>query len=94
MKAFTDKNNAQWRYSLSVIANAGIDVQDVIAYKPDQVGEIRYSRLVDHELNHGLLFDLVHVQSQRPHRDPDHAFAVIEKFDGLGVEREVVGMLQ
>jgi len=40
---------------LCIVTNACVDLEDVIADEPDQVGEVGHGRLVDHELQHGLL---------------------------------------
>ncbi len=45
-----NKNNL-----LSIVANACVDLEDVVADEPDEVGEVGHGCLVDHELQHGLL---------------------------------------
>ena len=43
---------------------------------------------------HGLILNLVDVESERPDRDAHHALAVVEELDGLGVQGEVIGVLK
>lgn len=78
---------------LGVVAYTSIHVQDMISDEPDQVGEIWHSRLVNDELQHGLLFRSVHVEGQGSNRDADHALAMVEELDGFRVEGEIVGVL-
>ena len=40
------------RYSLGVVPDAGVDVEDVVADEPDQVGEVGHRRHVPDELQH------------------------------------------
>ena len=82
------------QHLLCVIANASVDLQDVVTNEPHEVGKVRHRRLVDDELEHGLLLDAVDVQGQGAHGDPHHALAVVEKLDGLRVQREVVRVLR
>lgn len=79
---------------LDVGADTGVDVEDVVADKPDEVGEVGHSRLVDDEAQHRLLLSAIHVERQRPDCDAYHALWVVEELDGLRVEREVVGVLR
>ena len=44
------------------------------------------------ELEHGCVGDLVDVERKSPHRDPDHGLGMIEKLDGFGVKRKIVGV--
>jgi hypothetical protein len=36
-------------FLLSIVANASVDLQDVVADEPDQVGEVGHGSLVDDE---------------------------------------------
>ena len=36
----------------------------------------------------------VHVESQSPHSNPNHAFLVVKELDGLGVQGEIINMLR
>ena len=52
------------------------------------------SKLTNQNLSFSpLILHLVHVEAERPDRDPHHALAVVEELDGLGVEREVIIVL-
>ena len=66
----------------------------MISDEPDQVGKVGDGRLVDDEAKHGLLLDTVDVEREGSDGDPDHALAVVEELDGLGIEREIVGVLE
>lgn len=66
----------------------------MIADEPDEVGEVRSGGLVDDELEHGLLFDTVDVESEGPDGDANHALAVVEELDRLRVQRKVVRVLE
>jgi hypothetical protein len=46
---------------LCVVPDARVNVKDVVSDEPDEVGEVGDGGLVDDELEHGLLFDAVHV---------------------------------
>ena len=76
-----------------VVPDTVVNLEDVVPDEPDQVGEVGGGRLVRHELQHPLVLNLVHVEAEGPDRYPDHALAVVEELDGLGVEGEVVIML-
>ena len=92
--------NVKWQqitnkvFLLSVVPDASVDLQDVVADEPDEVGEVRHRRLVDHELEHRVLLHAVNVQGQGPDGDSNHRLAVVEELDGLRVQREVVGVLK
>ena len=81
-------------YSLDVVPDARVHVEDVVADEPDEVGEVWHGRLVDDELEHALLVDAVDVEGERAHGDAHHALAVVEELDRLRVEREVVRVLK
>lgn len=80
-------------YSLHITSHAVLQLQDVVADEPHQVGEVRGGGPVSDELQHGLVVDAVHVEGQCPHRYPDHGLGVVEELDGFGVQRKVVGVL-
>src|ERR1700679_2160049 len=48
---------------------------------------------VENEGPHGLVLDLVHIESQRPHGYPHHRLRVVEEFYRLGVQREIFLLL-
>ncbi len=80
-------------YLLCVVPDTGVDVQDVVADEPDQVGEVWDGRLVDDEAQHGLLLRAVHVEGEGADGDAHHRLRVVEELDGLRVQREVVRVL-
>ena len=79
---------------LCVTFYACVNVQNVIADEPDQVGEVGYGGLVYDEAEHGVVFNLVDVEGERAHGYPHHALRVVEELDGLGVQGEVIGVLK
>lgn len=78
---------------LSIVANAGVQLQNVVADEPDEVGEVGRGRLVLDELEHGRVLHSVDVESERAHCDAHHALAVLEELDGFRVQGEVVRVL-
>lgn len=82
------------RSLLCVVAHACVNVQDVVADEPDEVGEVWHGRLVDDEAEHGVLVHAVHVQGQCAHGDAHHGLGVVEELDRLRVQGKVIGVLQ
>ena len=92
--AASGRKNQIGMYSLGVVPHAGVDVEDVVADEPHEVGKVWHGRLVDDELEHGFFVDAVDVEGERPHGDPNHRLRVVEELNRLGVEGKVVGVLQ
>ena len=78
---------------VGIVPHAIVDLENVVADEPDQVGEIGSSCLVRDKLQHGLVLHSVHVEGEGPDSNPDHALAMVEELDGLCVQGEVVGVL-
>ena len=66
----------------------------MVANEPYQVGKVGYGCLVDNEPQHGLIVHFVDVKSKRSHRNTNHRLAVMEEFDGLRVQREIICVLK
>jgi len=79
-----------YAFVIGIVPDAVINLQDVVANKPDEVREVRSSRLVGDKLQHSIVLHFVYVKRESPDGYPDHAFAVIEELNGLSIQREIV----
>ena len=79
-----------YAFVIGIVPDAVINLQDVVANKPDEVREVRCSRLVGDKLQHSVVLHFVYVKRESPDGYPDHAFAVIEELNGLSIQREIV----
>lgn len=82
------------KHSLGVVSHASVQLDDVIANKPNQIAEIRCSCPVPDEREHGGILNAINVQCQRSHGNTHHSLGMVEELYCFRVKGKIVCMLK
>ena len=72
-------------YSLCIIANTGVQLQDVVANEPYQIRKVGRGCLITDKFEHRFVLHPIHIECQRSHSDAHHTFWMVEEFDCLSI---------
>jgi hypothetical protein len=59
----------------------------------NEIEKIGQRRSVEEERPEACIVDLIHVEGERPHSSPDHAFIMTGKLERLRIQGEILGTL-
>jgi len=81
------------KYSLCIIANTGVQFQDVVANEPNQIRKVGRGCLITDKFEHRFVFHPIHIECQRSNSNAHHTFWMVEEFDCLRIQWEVICVL-